>query len=99
MATEKMLDLGTGHLPWSHPPFGKHRFVKHEYGFIVFVPGGFDEEQLKDSNEIREALQTGSNETPEWLLPIMVVASQEKCILINFDQDGDVDDRFKTYDW
>jgi hypothetical protein len=97
MSTAKMIDLSTAYVKdLAAPEFGKHRVVPHEYGWIVFVPGLFTRDELTDVNRIREGLREDYL-TPDWLLPIMVVALQEDAMLINFDQDGEGDERFEEF--
>jgi hypothetical protein len=35
----KALDLSTSHVPLPKPSFGDIRYVKHEYGWVLFVGG------------------------------------------------------------
>ena len=79
-----MLDLSTAHMPSEEPDFGGHRVTKHEYGFIVFVPGS---DVLWDRG------------TPQWLHPCMKRAQEEGCILINFDRDAGIVDGLPCWEW
>jgi len=80
-------DLSTAHIPSPHPEFGDEvRWTLHEYGWIVWVS--------------QAALEEHEQHTmPDWLRPIMQDAVKEECILINFDQDANTCNRYKTYDW
>ena len=45
---EKLLALSTGHMPDSRPRFGNKdlRVLKFEFGYVVFVNAGHEEEML-----------------------------------------------------
>lgn len=109
MPIANILDLSTAHIPPDEGDrltlgdlehaFGRHRAHEHEYGYLVFVPGGFSAEDLLDPNittRIEEAYRN-DYDTPEWLLPIMVQAVLDNCVLVLFDQDADGDPQFRDY--
>lgn len=83
---EKVLDLSTAHAPSPNPDFGEARYVAHSFGWIVFVQGPQGNHQELDG-------------VPAWLIPIMMKAQNEKCILINFDMDAEEIEGLSTWDW
>jgi len=80
---ERVLVLSTAHMPSDAPDFGDIWFNEHESGYIVFVVDHRDAEAG----------------WPEWFYPILGLANEQECSLINFDQDAEVLDSLKTYDW
>ena len=53
----KMLDLSTCHMPEptdNDPDFGSLRSCEHEYGWIVFVPGGGSFADVVETNNVPE---------------------------------------------
>lgn len=36
---------------------------------------------------------------PKWLHKIMLYADANSCVIVNFDRDAEVSDKFKTYEW
>jgi len=81
-----MLDLSTSHMPASSPDWGDLRVAEHEHGWVVFVPGGLDDEEFEEL-------------VPEWARPVMRYALDFDCILINFDQDSEVVEGLPTWEW
>jgi hypothetical protein len=93
---QNMLDLSTAHMPGPNPDWGGARAESHAFGWILFLSDRDDEAHLP---------------CPEWLKPIVLYALDNDCILVNFDQDGDIYEvsdletlagtktGFKTYNW
>jgi hypothetical protein len=91
-----MLDLSTAHVPGPEPDWGAARAEEHTFGWVLFLTESVEEAHLP---------------CPEWLKPIVAFALANECVLINFDQDGDVYEvsdletlagtktGFKTYNW
>lgn len=77
------LDLSTSHMVGPSPNFGDARHVETEHGYVVWVTG-----------------EVGKfPPVPGWLVEIMVYALQQDCLLINFDNDADTMDPFRTWEW
>jgi hypothetical protein len=91
-----MLDLSTSHVPGPYPDWGAARVESHKFGWILFLTSSVEEAHLP---------------CPEWLKSIVKYALDNDCVLVNFDQDGDVCEvsdletlagtktGFKTYNW
>lgn len=76
--TRRMLDLSTVHVPGPEPDWGDLKVRTHEYGWIVWVY----------KNGIDDFIPGVSQETPDWIKPIMEAAYQKRCALILFDSDA-----------
>lgn len=57
------VDLSTAHMPDTDPPFGKHRYAKHLYGYVVFVSDTDESTPLWLVPIIQYALKVGA-----WLI-------------------------------
>lgn len=79
-----MIDLSTAHMPGATPNFGDLRTIEHIYGWVVFV-------SPRDPGK--------GNVVPEWLEPILSLACDAGCVLINFDADAEEHRRFETFEW
>lgn len=81
-----LMDLSTAHVPSSTPDWGTLRWEEHASGWVVFVMD-LDHEQIMER-------------VPKWLRPIWKIAQDSDCLIINFDQDGEVyPDFFEVYNW
>lgn len=90
---EKALVLSTGHVSFETDqlfqamvkfPF---RYVLHDYGYILFLRL-LDEEKREQWQEL----------APE-LIPIIEMANQHGCSLIDFDRDASLNGNLQGFDW
>lgn len=88
---EKALVLSTAHIPEESPNFGGLRALSFEYGYVVWV--------LDPKHGVPASLAEPGRGMPDWIVPVMHVASQNGCTFVVFDRDGNVDENFQTWDW
>jgi hypothetical protein len=92
---QNCLDISTGHLTKKDAAIltqaaggdsqaSVFRVCSHEYGWIVFVMDETPEHQNEFSDEF---------------LAIIKIAQSEKCILINFDRDAEIERSLPSFDW
>lgn len=90
----KVLELSTAHIgKETDKKLQLHvidsvRFTSHEFGYIFFVKDKYEPEDLSQIEA----------EIPE-LIPIIKLASEKGCSLINLDRDAEEDNKFKKFDW
>lgn len=82
---QTMLDLSTAHMPEADPDWGDERVLPHDYGFILFVRGDPDDDDIES--------------LPEWLKPIYELAIRAGAMLVNFDQDGGRYTCLPSWEW
>lgn len=84
-----MMDMSTAHvygLP--NPDFGCLRFVEHEHGFTVFIPGEAPSLDAEPGDADFE---------PVWMRDILARAREVGAYIVNFDGDADIVAGFPVY--
>jgi len=76
MSRKLLLEFSTLHMPTDAAYFGSVRFVKHDYGYLLFLGTKINTSRKVDLE-------------PEWLQPFLRLAIIADARFINFDHGGE----------